>query len=317
MSHDAERCLPLVSVVIPTYNRGCLVTRAIANASSQSLRDIEILVVDDGSNDDTHTRVAELSDTRIRYIRHDRNKGLPAARNTGIRSARGRYVAFLDDDDAWHPEKLAKQIATIGDFDALLTAATSNGRVLRYHDKPSVSLTDLRRGSFDPSSLMAKTVVLRDVLFDESLRHGEDWDAFIRIAQRYSIGWLPEPLLYYNDGPHARMTNEKRVLTGPELESRTIMLQKHRTFFGEEWFTHHLAETLLGYISSRQDRWHCLSYAVRRCGVGVVMRVLLYKCIRRVFPGAVAGEGVGVLWRRMSRVLRARQRAVFTALNVR
>lgn len=296
-STSSTRRTPLVSVVIPTYNRADLLPAAIRSACAQSYAHLEILVVDDGSTDETAAAVHTIGDPRVRHVPHPRNKGLPAARNTGIRAARGEYVAFLDDDDAWHPEKIAKQVAAIPEFDALLTAAVADGRILRRHDRPTVTLEDLRRASFDPSSLMARTSVLREVLFDEALRQGEDWDAFIRIARRYSIGWLAEPLLYYNAGPHARMTNEKRTLAGSELEKRTAMLRKHRDFFGERWFAHHMAETFLGFIGSRSNKWHYIGYAVKRCGVGAVARVLLYKLYRRWLPGVVAGDGLATLWR--------------------
>ncbi len=289
---------PLVTVVIPTYNRAHLVSKAIVNACDQSYPNLEIVVVDDGSSDDTAAVVKAVDDPRVKYIRHARNKGLPAARNTGIRAARGEYLAFLDDDDAWDKRKIAKQLRVIQGVDACLTAAISNGRLLRRHHKTIVSLDDLRRGSFDPSSLMAKTSVLREVLFDENLRQGEDWDAFIRIAQRYTIGWLAEPLLFYNAGTHARMTNEAKVLAGPELERRTAMLHKHRSFFGEKWFRRHCAEAFLGFIGTRRNKLGCIGYAVERCGVTPVARVLVHKVYRRLFPGAVMGEGLRALFRR-------------------
>ena len=97
----------LVSVVIPTYNYAHFVTGAVESALAQTYPDREVIVVDDGSTDDTRDRLAPF-EGRIRYI-HQENQGLSAARNTGIRAARGALVAFLDSDDLWHPEKLAVQ----------------------------------------------------------------------------------------------------------------------------------------------------------------------------------------------------------------
>ncbi len=101
---------PTVSVIIPTYNRANLVSRAIKSVLNQTYQDFEIIVVDDCSEDNTEEIVKSFNDSRIRYIKHKKNKGGSAARNTGIKRARGKYIAFLDDDDEWLPSKLEKQI---------------------------------------------------------------------------------------------------------------------------------------------------------------------------------------------------------------
>ena len=90
---------PLISVVIPTYKRASTVPRAIKSVLSQTYTNLEVLVVDDCSPDDTQSVVRSIADDRIRYLRHETNKGLPTVRNTGIGAARGDYVAFLDDDE--------------------------------------------------------------------------------------------------------------------------------------------------------------------------------------------------------------------------
>ena len=264
---------PLVTVVIATYKRADLVPRAIESVRRQTYHHIEILVIDDGSPDDTASVVQSIPDSRIRYIRHEANKGLPAGRNTGIRATQGEYIAFLDDDDQWREDKLERQLEAIAEYDAVACTAVVHGYPLRIHNRPDISLDDLRKGGFAPSGLLARTYVLRDVMFDEALRQGEDWDAFIRIAQRYSMGWVAEPLLIYDQGGHVRMTNEKKFLSGPELETRTAILHKHRSFLGEKWFKYHLADTFLGYIGSRQNRLHCIGYAVKRCGIMPVVAV--------------------------------------------
>jgi len=272
---------PLVSVIIPTYKRAHLVSRAIESARRQTYKALEILVVNDGSPDNTSEVVRAIMDSRIRYVCHEQNRGQPAARNTGIRAATGEFIAFLDDDDEWREDKLEKQLEAIKGYDAVICAAIAKGSIIRTLKNATVTFDDLRRGSFDPSSLLARTSVLREELFDESLRDGEDWDAQIRIAQRYSIRWLPEPLLLYSEGDHARITNEKRHLSGLELDKRTAMLYKHRDFFGEKWFKFHLADTFLGYIGSRSDKLRCISYAVRRCGIVPVIAALIDKVVRR------------------------------------
>lgn len=266
---------PLISVIIPTYKRATLIPRAIETVRRQTYGNTEILVVDDASPDDTASVVRAIPDPRIRYIRHEKNKGSSATRNTGIKAAKGEFIAFLDDDDEWCEDKLELQVKKIAECDVVLCMGIAGGRPLRVHRGPNVTLDDLRKGGFNPSSLLAKTGVLREVMFDEDLRQGEDWDVFIRIGQRYRIGWIPEPLLLYNRGDHDRITNEKKYLSGPELEKRTDMLYKHREFFGEKWFQYHMAGSLLAYIGGRPDKWQSLSYAVRRCGVMPVTAYLI------------------------------------------
>jgi glycosyltransferase involved in cell wall biosynthesis len=103
---------PAVSVIIPTYNRAHLIGRAIQSVLDQTYQDFEIIIVDDGSTDNTEVVLKKFQnkDERIRYIRHDKNKGGSTARNTGIKAARGRFIALLDSDDEWLPEKLQKQL---------------------------------------------------------------------------------------------------------------------------------------------------------------------------------------------------------------
>ncbi len=101
---------PTVSVIIPTYNRAHLLGRAIESVLDQTYQDFEIIVVDDASADETEEVVKSFGDDRINHIRHQKNKGGSAARNTGIKAARGEFIAFLDSDDEWVPKKLEKEI---------------------------------------------------------------------------------------------------------------------------------------------------------------------------------------------------------------
>lgn len=106
-----------VSVVIPTYNRAPTLPRALESTLAQTIDDLEILVVDDGSTDDTASVLATYQDvdSRVRPVVHATNQGANVARNTGIEHARGEYIAFLDSDDEWHPEKLERQLAALED----------------------------------------------------------------------------------------------------------------------------------------------------------------------------------------------------------
>ena len=280
-ARDVVNTNRLVSVIIPTFRRATFLPRVIETVRRQTHRNIEILVIDDGSPDDTSSVVKAIPDSRIRYIRHEANMGVSAARNTGIREAKGEYIAFIDDDDEWREDKLEKQIKALNIYDVVVCAAIADGFPLRVHKRPNITHDDLRKGGFAPSSLVGKAHVFRDVMFDENLRQGEDWDVFIRIAQRYSIGWVEGELLIYNKGDHARATNVAKNLTGLELEKRTAILNKHREFLGEKWFKYHFADTVLGYIGSRPDKLSSIAYAIKRCGFIPVAVSLINKVRRR------------------------------------
>lgn len=273
---------PLVSAIIATYKRADLVPRAIESVRKQTYTNMEIIIIDDASPDNTESVVRSIPDNRIRYIRHENNKGNSATRNTGIRAAKGEYIAFLDDDDEWCVDKIERQLHQIRNYDAVLCGVLVDGWRLSIHPRSTISLEDLKRGSFEPSGMLVKAAVAKELLFDESLRQGEDWDVFIRIAERYTIGSDPEPLLFYSDGGHKRITNESREMTPSELEKRTAILHKHKQFFGEKWFNYHVADTFISHIGSRRNKIASIAYAMKRCGVRPVMAVLTDKVWRYV-----------------------------------
>lgn len=269
---------PMVSVVIPTFNRSRLVARAIRSVQGQTYSNLEIIVVDDASRDDTEQVVAAISDPRIRYLRHQTNRGGSGARNTGIHAATGAYIAFLDDDDEWEPTKTAEQLKALADYDAVLCTSDEHRHgIERFAARTSVGLDDLRQGLFTAGGtgvLMAKTVVLQETLFDETLPNCQDWDIFIRIAKRYKIGYINQPLVRYNEGEHGRISNVIVNMPRADLERRLVMLEKHREFFGPRWYRRHLAGFLLYGLKHRPDKLSHLAYTVKRCGLMAVLRAL-------------------------------------------
>lgn len=182
---------PRTSVVIPAFNAGWIVGEAIASALRQTAPPLEVIVVDDGSTDDTAARVGALRDERVRLLRQT-NRGSAAARNAGIRAARGEVVALLDADDVWPDDKLAAQLRLLDGPPAadLVTGAT---QMLNATAAPGASDAPGRR--FTPrgapwtapllgSALFRRTVFDTVGLFDEPLRGaGEDVDWFIRARE--------------------------------------------------------------------------------------------------------------------------------------
>jgi glycosyltransferase involved in cell wall biosynthesis len=196
------------TVVVPTRNRAPMLRQALRSVVAQREVDLEAVVVDDGSTDATASLVAAMGDHRLRLVRHERPLGVSAARNRGIAEARGRWVAFLDDDDLWAPGKLASQLAAAerdGRAWAVAGAVTVDDQLQVLSGEPPLApdriVADLDRYNSVPAG--ASNVLVRAELlaatggFDPSLRHMADWDLWIRLGRAGLPATVPRPLLAY------------------------------------------------------------------------------------------------------------------------
>jgi glycosyltransferase involved in cell wall biosynthesis len=199
--YNAYSVLPLVTAIIPSYNYGQFVTEAVDSALAQTTP-VEVIVVDDGSTDDTQERLAPYGD-RIRVIRQP-NAGLSAARNTGIREARGEWIALLDADDYWHPNKTELQLACAArtGVDFLGTLGRSRGELPAQLGEPSVVPLLLRDffiwTPIGPSSVMIRRRCFAEVgHFDETLRAVEDRDMWLRLVLRFPAIRIENACTFY------------------------------------------------------------------------------------------------------------------------
>jgi glycosyltransferase involved in cell wall biosynthesis len=197
-----------ISVVIPTRDRRDLLRFAILSVLSQQRVEIEVIVVDDASTDDTADMVSSLADGRLRVVRQTSPGGVSAARNRGLAEASGGWVAFLDDDDLWAPHKLALQLeaatrsnrtwAYAGDVNV-----DNDLRVLTAFAPPTPGQVMDRLPRYNPVPSGASNVLVRaDALaeagpFDSGLRRTEDWDMWIRVARTGPPAFVPRPLVAY------------------------------------------------------------------------------------------------------------------------
>ena len=206
-----------VSVIIPTFNRKQEVIRAVSSILSQSFTDFEIIVVDDGSSDGTKTALDQFRD-RITYIAHTTNRGVSAARNTGIKQARDPFIAFLDSDDYWLAEKLAVQIDFFNHHPQALICQTDeiwirNGRRVnpkKRHLKPTGDIFNpcLKLCLVSPSAVMLKRSLFDEVgLFDEDLPACEDYDLWLRISYRYPIYLIKQRLIVKTGGNRDQLSS--------------------------------------------------------------------------------------------------------------
>ncbi len=196
---------PAVSIVIPVFSRAETITQAIGSAASQTFEDREIVVVDDASTDGTVAAVESLGMNELTLVRHAANLGAAAARNSGIKAARGRWIAFLDSDDVWASNKLERQIATMRAAGPAVRACATGFRLTKGEQTSIVRLdwtaADFRRLILFGCSISPGTTLLveRSVFdeigpFDEQFHRLEDWDWLLRFARSYDLEFVPDPL---------------------------------------------------------------------------------------------------------------------------
>jgi len=286
-----------VSVIIPIYNRATMVGEAIASLQTQTLRNIEIIVVDDGSTDGSVDIVRAIPDPRIRLVEHGMNRGTPAARNSGLAAANGRYIAWLDSDDLARPERLTTQkayldanpsIAMIGAHAGTIRPNGRRGWLRRprptHHDQIAPML--LFRSPMLQSSIMGRSEILKQYPYSPDFPVAQDLDMFIRLTREHRVANLPEVLVdrRFHSGQvvrqqAAKIVDRKRVLfrdsfqrlgIDPSIEDldRHIVLGRikdspvGRDFL--DWSEQWLAGIVAANRSRRLYAPAGLDYAVRR-----------------------------------------------------
>ena len=236
--------MPKVSVIIPTFNRAAFLESAIESVLNQTYNDFEIIIVDDNSSDNTYEVVASFKDVRIKYIRHRENKGVSAARNTAIRVCKGKYIAFLDDDDEWVPEKLQKQVELQDKSSSNICGVYSDRVIIDRLSNKIISKglqSNKVRGNLLSQLVMHNqintcTVLLRkrcldDVgLFDETISYMEDRDLWIRLSLNWDFEYIDEPLTR----THIHKQNHLSSRLKEQIEGRKKLLRKYSNLFNKD-----------------------------------------------------------------------------------
>jgi glycosyltransferase involved in cell wall biosynthesis len=204
----------LVSVIIPTYNREVYLSEAIQSVVRQSYTNIEIIVVDDGSNINYAQKICDKFENCFYFYKV--NGGLSSARNYGIRKSKGNFIAFLDDDDFWREDKIEKQLLLLEkypDIDCIHSSAmivdddgNSSGIIIgasskNAHKRSGYVFWNAIGGWAvkSPTPLIRKKVFQKDLMFDESIKVGEDIDFYHRMFFRHKVLYIDEPLAFYRD----------------------------------------------------------------------------------------------------------------------
>lgn len=222
----------MVTAVIPTYERAETIGRAIESALAQSYRDLEVIVVDDASADHTADVVRGVDSDRVRYVQLDQNVGGGAARNVGVESARGDYVAFLDSDDVWLPSHLEDSLQILRDesLDGVMSSFCvdrGSGPVPFVCQRfcPGESMVDyvLGSGGGDPrsSTMVFEREAISKVKFDPDLRKHQDWDLAIRFSDEFRLGVKRSPSVVMH------VEREDRMSARANPEATQVFLDRH------------------------------------------------------------------------------------------
>jgi glycosyltransferase involved in cell wall biosynthesis len=278
---------PRVSVVVPTRNRSGLLAVTLRGVLSQHDVDLEVIVVDEASTDDTPEVLAGLGDPRVRVVRHETPRGVSTARNRGAGEARGEWVAFTDDDDLWAPDKLTRQVqaaqAADRDWSYAGSVNITDGFQIVHGlppPPPEVVVTALPHYNAIPGG-GSNVVVRRDALgragpFDTRLRNTEDWEMWIRLAKAGPPAWVCSPLLAYRVHASNSSLDIAEIVRGARLIEAL-----HQTT--ADW--------------GRLHRWlaeSCLRTGQRRAALGQFARAALHGQAR-----AVAGDLTLIARRRL------------------
>jgi glycosyltransferase involved in cell wall biosynthesis len=206
---------PLISVIIPTYNRGWIIKEAIDSVLAQDFKDFELIVIDDGSTDNT-LDILNSFECKIKVLRQN-NRGVSAARNRGIAAASGRLIAFLDSDDLWLPGKLTGQVDFFKSTPDVYICQTQEIWVRNHvrvnpkkrHKKPRGMIfeSSLALCLVSPSAVMLRRSLFEKVGgFDETLPACEDYDLWLRISCRYPVYLIETPLIIKRGGHHDQLS---------------------------------------------------------------------------------------------------------------
>lgn len=237
----------MVSVVIPTHKRAMQLQKAIDSVIEQTYSEWELFVVSDGFDQKTDDLMGQryCQNEKIVYLTYPNSLGANHARNIGINSSRGEYIAFLDDDDIWRPEKLEKQVQVM-ERDRKIGLVYTGKQIIYWINRKKIDYYSSAKYQGDlskkilfqnvigtTSSVLVRKSLLEEEQFDEKLSAAQDYDLWIRLCQKTKVGAVDEPLLLYNN--YVDKDREKQISASTDryLEANEIIMKKYLLYFGE------------------------------------------------------------------------------------
>lgn len=310
-----------MSVIIPTYNRAEMLPQAMASVWAQTYRPIELVVVDDGSTDNTGDVVAQLGrryadDSRftLRYVYHE-NRGLPASRNAGFCASRGEYIQFLDSDDYLHPERFQRALAAAGstpEFQVVVTGyefVDEDGHTLSYREPMDLTVADpvercICRPLWAASPVYARQFVEQVGLFQADLTYAEDWAYGVRVAISCTSARcvaLNEPLAYYRSHSGPRIVTSKRT----RRQIQALFAAGEASVLRAGLGARHLDLLAIGLVCwfvEHNEGAYLRQALALRCSMGMKGRVLAVHLLSKLMNATVIVR----LWWRLRRAVAAR-----------
>lgn len=293
----------MVSVIIPTYNRGKVIRESAETVLNQTYADLELIIVDDGSTDATRDIIREMNDTRIRYV-YQNNAGACAARNHGITVARGEYIAFQDSDDLWKSDKLEKQVAVLENDPAVdivccrtILKRLDGSTIVTAHDRGE-GFVDPKKGpvGFSTQTLVMRRRVVEKVLFDPEVTRYQDLDFLISaMREGFSLYCVEECLVERTNRSDSITNNPGRVYDmAKHFRSKYSSIFEERNNYLSRFFSSVLLEA--GYALKRDHKQygHCyrealnLDHSLKTYAKYLMLNTGLYRIYKkRKNPGRV------------------------------
>lgn len=287
---------PKVSVIIPTYNRAQSLSRSIQSVLGQTYKNFELIIVDDGSEDNIEEVIRGFNDSRIKYFRHDVNLGGSAARNTGIKNSTGEYVAFLDSDDEWLEKKLELQVRAMesrpsDDWGGVYCSFIDTDqkdclfKAEKYGNLKKAVLNQEVGLCAGSTLLISKSVIDNIGLFDENFKRHQDLEFLVRFFRRYNILSVREPLVKIN--------GHSKISGATFAEAKEQYLSKFETDINEfgrdiaqEIYAKHWLRVSMTF-AKEMNCLECLKYLKKSLHYGFPLRTylgMLYRAtLRRMY----------------------------------
>lgn len=233
---------PLVSVIIPVYNRANMISKSIKSVLGQTYGNLELLVIDDNSTDGTSDLIHTIKDTRLKYFRNELNLGPSKSRNKGIHLSKGELIAFQDSDDEWYPDKLEKQVNLLRKSSDKTAAVYCGMEFYDYTSGLKIG-DDIRKFDFGHNfrngknlytpanvTVLIKKSVLDEVgYFDERLFAAEDTELAIRVSKKYEYAFVDEALVKVTRN-HNQLTESVKNYS----EAKELIFYKHKNFLSKK-----------------------------------------------------------------------------------
>lgn len=272
----------LVSVIIPNYKRVVELQRTIESVLLQSYKNIEILVIDDNSPNflEIKRTIERFNNSKIILIKHEKNKGGGATRNTGILNARGKYIAFLDSDDVWDDSKIEKQIKVAQNLTNVLIYCRSNvltkksnmilPKVKKEEDESISDYLFVNDGFIQTSSIFIQTEIAKECLFDETLARHQDYDFLLKVENKNIDFFMLDDILttvYWNSG----ISFKSKGWT-PQVS--LDLLKIHKNSFTDKSFAIFYFTNIVSYTASYYSKTHALKYLAKE---SKILKLISYK----------------------------------------